>query len=523
MLTLLPFHVALAADYCVKNLPLPQVTKAALLGKDSKATFDNNAVLSPEYIYAPQDSNHLMIAASVQVPTDREGYVQNVGHVLWGINPRTKSFSGPYAFRYTFDEGDIAIDPKNGMATIMGYRSSNDGIGIHAFGSKRTHQEKLFYYDFEHAPSALPDHISDELKWPSHIAWSDILNGILVTSEAEKEPALVHFRVNLLINRTVLPLKIDSAEYVKTLTADNLAAILSRGALHLVDPQGNVLLSQPLNSGDDFNGWDGIEELGNHWLYVKGAQYHHALHITNQNGKWAVDQLVRIHEKVGLGEMVMRSILGMDKEQKHRDGLSDVIYASPGTYSEMLKQLIFPEERSVLLNGKLEAIEGEADLDWDVGDIPYLGITLFWGGNALYSYDGKVSKKLNGDFIERGRLSVLPNQKRSFYATKDGQAYELVAENGAISAKKIGLPQGEMFTRFFESQISDAVIIFDRHGIYSLQNGQLNKIWEPNTLIDITGNMTPVYSSELQAILFYTPGKNAEMGSLNLLSPCANN
>jgi hypothetical protein len=278
-----------------------------------------------------------------------------------------------------------------------------------------------------------------------------------------------------------------------------------------------------MNSGDDFTGWDGLDILKDGWLYIDGAQYDHFVHLKqHDNGQWEIDELIRVKEKNGVVDDFLSWVFGFDSEQTKRDKLSrNMRKGACRKYSSALKQVIFCDSNEVFDRGTFRSIRGNLRADWHVGDVPHLGRTLFWGkNNALYSYDGKLAKRITDTPIARGLLTVLSDQERMFYAAKDGKSYELFFSNGQWQVLEMNVPNSQFFTKYFSFENSDNIYVFTRQGIHVWNNKKLSLFWETANHVALTGPMSPTYVSGLNGVLFTTSGKNFNTEKLYRLGQC---
>ena len=99
-------------------------------------------------------------------------------------------------------------------------------------------------------------------------------------------------------------IQLSSSEPLKKdLPSFSVSATLDRDQLSFVKQDGQAYPVTKLNSGDDYNGWDAIYELEDHWLYIAGAEYNHALHFhLNSQQQWVVDQIIRTQQEEGIVE-----------------------------------------------------------------------------------------------------------------------------------------------------------------------------------------------------------------------------
>ncbi len=321
----------------------------------------------------------------------------------------------------------------------------------------------------------------------------------------------------------------------KALPGLSTTAYLDRRQLSFVNAAGQTYPVAKLNSGDDYNGWNAIHELENHWLYIAGAQYNHALHLRlNGAQQWEADQIIRIREDEGVLEYLVGLFLDMDAAQMKRDSLTSIVNVrGHGVYSEALQRLFFPAAMQEFKDGDF-ATFGQASAQTYVGDIPRLKIALFKANDGqLYSYDGSQLKPVangkvepyfvGGERLEKGLLHDAPTIGRSFYAVRAG-AYELVQNPEHYELKKILEPTSGgdflLFTHFIPTPDGKDVAILTRENIFLLSS--LRGIYPRSgpQLINTTGSdELPALIPALQGIMF-TTGRN-ETEYYHLLKKCA--
>jgi len=177
------------------------------------------------------------------------------------------------------------------------------------------------------------------------------------------------------------------SEFTKPIPSLSVIAKLTFSELIFTHSDGRGYTVTHLNSGDDYNGWDGIYELENNWLYIAGAQYNHVIHLSqNLEGEWKADQIIRINQSLGYAERILRWVIDMDQDQIKRGGLSSILYVdSYPRYSKALKKLFYPEEGVELKNGKMVSA-GLGDSFTYIDDIPRLKIAFQVPGVWLAAY-----------------------------------------------------------------------------------------------------------------------------------------
>ena len=194
------------------------------------------------------------------------------------------------------------------------------------------------------------------------------------------------------------------------------------------------------------------------------------------------------------------------------------------TNFSILKKVIFCDSNEIFDHGTFRSIKGNLRTDWHVGDIPHLGITLFWGKNkALYSYDGKTAKRMTDTPIARGVMTVFPDKKRAFYSAVDGKIYEFLFADEKLRVLDMNVPNGEIFTKLFSFTGDDNIYVFIRQGIYIWSNEKLREFWKSANPIGLTEHMSPDHISGLKGVLFTTNDNSFNTEKLYKLGKCETN
>lgn len=519
-LLFLLFKSAWANEYCIRDIGVPHATKQTLFGKESNVKFPDNEIIFPQRMQLYDGITFPFISEMITIPAKREGLVQQIGILLWGVNEIEHKLLGPFPFKWSISRGSKGINRKDNTVSFIGGRYTTDGKGTHAYGSDKTWQTRIFTYDFKSPPKRLDAKLEQELQWPRTIVWSDVLNGYLITSVKEKEFASTVSRTYLLKNSKLQMLRIRAANYLKDLPDLNLVAVLDSSNLYFLDSAGNIVGSNPINAGDDYGGWDDIHRLQDNWLYISGAQYDHALKL--EQGKsdgWSVKTIYRIVEEDGANNFLMW-LFGFREKQIKRGGLTDIFSANTCRhYSPVTKSMFFCGENAVLEDGHLKSIRDSVTLDWYVGDVESLGITLFWGkNNKLYGFDGDQWTVVTEN-IGRGILEKPEFGNRVFYTTIKGESYELTGKKNNISLVPFTIPNGGFFTRFLSIPNTDNVFVFTRKEVSILHDGKLSSLVKVPNIIHTTGHMPPRYIPSMNGILFSTGTASHHM-SFKLLEKC---
>jgi len=498
---------------------MPHATKETLFGKDSNVVLPDDKGILPQSIKFFDGVKYPFVSDWISIAAEHEGRISLIGHLLWGVNEVEKEFIGPFPFKWNISIGDEAVNKKDNTVSFIGGRYTTDGEGTHAYGSDKTWQTRVFTYDFKSPPKALDKKLEKELDFPRKIFWSDILGGYIISSVKEKEFASIISRTYLLKDTNLNPLELRDASFVKDIPELNLVAVLDTYNLYFLDGAGNLVLSQRINSGDDYNGWDDIHLLEDNWLYIVGAQYDHVLQIAkNKLGNWYVKTTHRIVEADGVNNFLMW-LFGFRTEQNTKWQLTSTYSAGRcRQYSPITKQMIFCDDNAILKDGRLANIKDNVSLEWYVGDLDIADVSLFWGDNNLYSFDGYkwtvVSKNISRGFFEKPYFI-----DRSFYTTRDGKSYEIKLEKTNISLIPIKIKNGEMFTRFLSFPNTDKVFVFTRKEVSILDEVQVSSLERSTNTIDITGHMTPKYIPAMKGIIF-SAVSDKKHKTFNLLEKC---
>ncbi|MEM1160177.1 MAG: hypothetical protein AAGJ28_04535 [Pseudomonadota bacterium] len=513
---------AMAAEYCVREVPLPGFRVSDLSSAKDIMWFERDAQVTPGAMKAYPGASFPVISRAIQVPEgqDRKRY-REVGQLLWGVDAASVSLSGPYEIAGLNRLDGPAVNRNDGSVLFVGFRQTKDGIGLKTHGSDKTFQYTLYRYDFRGPPTEMPGAVQAALQWPGRAVWSQTRNGYLITSYQMAEPGIWNRRVSLLRGDTVTQTRFRDIEMSAFLPQMQAEVLLERGTLHVLDKQGRVRLSRPLNSGDDYNGWNGIRAVRDNWIYVDGAQYDHALHLNTDGETWLIDRIVRFFEPfdnlVPLGQLT-----DFDQRQIERGGLDGLFRVGKcRAYSPALQQLFFCQEQKALADGALKTVDGDIRMDWHAGDIPFLGVTLFWGKNdTLYSYDGTRAQRIVETPIERGILTVLPISQRIFYATQRSGVFELRQQGSKLVPSRVDLDHPGFFTRFFELDNGEGVFAVTRRSISRLTDETAQIIWRAKNPIDTTGHTSPIQNASLQGVLFTTQAGRDGTFKLHVLRQC---
>jgi hypothetical protein len=261
---------AWATEYCVRDVELPYATKTTLFGRDSNIVFPDNEVILPQSVTLYDGTTFPFVSEMISVPTKRKGQLEQTGLLLWTVNEFDREFLGPFPFYWRIRTRSAAVNSTDNSIAFIGGRYTSDNNGTHAYGTDKTWQTRIFTYNFKSPPKPLEANLEQELKWPRSVFWSDILGGYLISSVKEKKFASVISRTYLLKNLEPQTLKLEGASFLKDLPELNMVAVLDFSKLYFLDSRGNIVLSRPINSGDDYNGWEGIYLLTDNWLYMDG-------------------------------------------------------------------------------------------------------------------------------------------------------------------------------------------------------------------------------------------------------------
>jgi hypothetical protein len=448
---------------------------------------------------------------------------------VWALGTSARGLVGPYETGFTLN-----TDPRGGFAAndagvllMIGGRYS-DTAGIAMVGSAQRWQSTLFTQVNGSPPQPLPVSLEDALADPRAVFWSRILDGFVISSQ--QGGPVVTLRTSVVRGDQVKPLREGrDAHLVEDLPGLGVAALLDASSLAFVDRDDRVTDVARLNSGDDYNGWDEIYETRDAgWLYVRGAQYDHAVHVDRAADRWRATRIVRVVEDDGRFNGFMRTLLGMPGEQMRRDGLAGIGRA--GTcrrFSAAVKRMIFCDAADGVMRemraGDLVGIQGNgARLTDFLGDAERLGVALFrdWMGR-VHAYDGERLHAVVGASVSsRGFVHDLKRAGRTFVATFGGIFEITGSAPDKLQIVPIKAPQSRdyFFARFVDAADGTAFALL-REGVYRVGGEQLDPFWagEP---IDTTGHTIPTEVPGWGGTLFTTRTRGEGAPSFHLLASC---
>lgn len=497
-ITLFISAYAYAADkYCVDNIAFStQMPQTTLKPSWQKEVF-------PRYFRQPKEGEYPVVYDVFNVEGE-DGKLQGGGKALWFFNAENK-INGPYIPEFRVS-GDM-LSNASGDIVFVGSKKAQDIEG---------YEKRIFHVPYGQEPQPISTSAQEQLKWPQKIFFSNVLKGFLVNSSDHTGYGLVKFRTSLLRDEKVIPLQDTALQMVQDMPQYGITAILGFRDLSFLDQDLNLTHVTKLNPGDDYGGWFGIDEMTEpDWLYVRGAQYDHMIHLSKEAGKWIADKKIRIWPpetgKKGWFERFLGYSMDMKGEQIKRDELTDIVKAGAcRKFSKALGRMIFCDEMQELTPSGLSSIpKGSAPWEGYDGDINKLKVAVLRDQDGhLYAYDGTQIHRIKGQKVRRGLVVNIANG-RAFYNSLDG-SYELrgdTAENLEAIPLKHNLPENSnmFFLRPFSMPNND-IFLFHRNGIYSLDNDKLVEFWIPpdNRRIDVTGHTAPIWIQAPKAILFTT-------------------
>jgi hypothetical protein len=480
-----------AAQYCVQNVSVSTGKPAEGLGIISRP----DQLLSPRYQRTLPRARFPIIYDSYSSEAAGGGWKSN--HTAFWHFLSDYTLSGPIDNGYTLmstitGDRSIASDADGNIywigsgraATATGNQSScgrpgyvdDDRIFKLASGSSASDAGELFLcYGV-----------------PRGVFFGSLLNKVIMSfqdvdgngvSQKQSTYALQDDRLQLL------------DEYDTQVLADipslNATALLGRTALRLVSPNGQSTLMTHLNSGDDYNGWDRLKDLGDGWMCADGAQYSNAVHIKQVGEHTAVSEIIRIRPAGGALESLARWAFDWDAVQIQRDKLSRIIDGL--SCSDFEKNLnIEPPLKDARDLGYSESIQ----------------TNVYRVGKQIYLHDRGNLIKAEGQVTGLSAiLRDVPSLGRLFITSNEAE-YEIFRDANTFKVERINLPSHEMplFTHFIASPVGSGLFAITSDAIYLYRDGAFILFWSPpeNTKINITGHITPVQASGWNSILFST-------------------
>jgi hypothetical protein len=447
---------------------------------------------------------------------------------VWGLGAR--ELTGPHDTGFVLNtdpRGGFAADDAGNLLIVGGrYTSEPGGIGL--LGSSQYWQSRLFAQINGAAPEPLVATLQEALDFPQAVFWSRILDGFVVSSQ--RGGPVIESRTSLLRRSgEVKPLRPQrGASLAEDLPRLGVVALLDAGTLAFADRDGQVADVVRLTPGDDHHGWDELYETRDGgWLYLKGEQHDHAVHVEKADGAWRATRIVRIVEDDGRLGGFMRTLVGLGDGPIARAGHAEIVRA--GTcrrISTAIQRMIFCNAADGVMRemraGEIVDIEGQGTrLTEFLGDADQFGVALFrdWAGR-VYAYDGVRLHAVAGSTIGvRGVVQGVKRSGRTFVSTSGG-VFELKgsAPDG-LEIVRLEAPQGRepLAIRFVEA--AGGTFAFLRDGIYLVRDERLERRWIAREPIAITGETIPTEVPGWGGTLFAT---EAQDGShrFHLLASC---
>ncbi|HEX2726946.1 MAG TPA: hypothetical protein VHN20_14100 [Beijerinckiaceae bacterium] len=426
----------------------------------------------------------------------------------------------------TDPRGGFAADDAGVLLTIGG-RFTNEPSGISMLGSSQDWQSRLFAQIDGSAPEPLVPALQEALDFPQAVFWSRILDGFVVSSQ--RGGPVIESRTSLL--RRSGEVKALRPHGGVTLVEDlprlGVAALLDAGFLAFVDRDGRVADVARLNSGDDPYGSHEVYETRDEgWLYVRGAQSDHAVHVGNADGAWRATRILRIVEEDGRFGGLVRTLVGLRDAQAGR-GPPDIVRAgSCRRFSTVVQRMIFCDATDGVMRemraGEIAAIEGRGThLTEFIGDADGLGAALFrdWAGR-VYAYDGMRLHAVAGAAIgARGVVQNVKHSRRTFISTS-GAVFEIKGNApDKLEIVQLEAPQGSASALIRFVDAADETFAFLRDGIYLVGRERLERRWVAREAIDVTGPTIPTEVPGWGGTLFATQAQDGSR-RFHLLASC---
>lgn len=307
------------------------------------------------------------------------------------------------------------------------------------------------------------------------------------------------------------------------LKAFGVQAFWQRDVLYFTDQAGVTYPLRRFNSGDDFNGWDGVLALENHWLYVAGAQYRYAVKLSRgRDGRWQAVRAILLQDDgldiKGWAGDLFDAMTGFTRQQIQRTGtVAKVTYHSAPLASTVLHRLLFRESGYELRDGHLRPAPWRGMRY--VGGIDAWGVVLFLSADhRLYSYDGARLRPVAGGDVGPDMRALPANTYRgafighldtvdtgrSFYRLKTAN-FEIVRSGDGLILNRLALlPEADMFSTRFVALPGKDMLVLTRAHIYRF--GDWTPLYTravPAQQIDTTGmDDFPAYDARRGGVVF---------------------
>jgi hypothetical protein len=412
----------------------------------------------------------------------------------------------------------------SGTLLAIGGRYSDEDRGFS--GSNKRFETRLFARVEGGLPTPVRATMQDPSEQPHSIFWSEILRAFVVSSW--RGDAVIKSSTTLIRDGEAQSLSRDEgADLVQDLPRFGVAALLRSGSLSFVDVQDRLTFVTGLNSGDDHEGWEAVYETRDAgWIYVSGAEYDHAVRVQRDDGRLRASRIVRIREDDGMLQGVMRTLLGIDREQMRRDGLSALVTARRcRRFSTAVQRMIFCDGpmRNMRAGEIVDIAPERTRLTDFIGDADRLGLALFREASGrLFAYDGERLHPVAGPVLgSRGTVHDLRNARRTFIATFNGLFELKGSRSDRLKLTRVDTPAAQfLLTRFVDNQDGD-VIAFLQNGIYLVRDGRLHLQWtDQGRSIDVTGPTAPTEVRGWGGTIFNTSAGAGKDVQFHFLSSC---
>jgi hypothetical protein len=457
---LMPGLAGAVGDYCVRPVPV-----LAAAGTPSN--------LLPQSFASIDGAEYPVVLGDYAAETPEGDRRRS----LWSFAD-DGSLVGPHDSGLSVDNSRAAASPAGLMLTVGG-RHVREEPGIELHGSDRKWQTRLMEA-VAGMPTLAPPELQQTVEWPRHVFWSDLLDGFLISSMKGEHGTTQ--RTWLLHGDATKPLVEYTAELVADLPGFGATAVLGSRRLSFVYPDGRTAEVAHLNSGDDYNGWDGLHETSDPgWLYVDGAQYDHAIFVDAHGPNPILTKSIRFWEDwknrdVGFFDRALRAFLDMPMP----DEFPGRAHVGPcRSFSRAIGRMIFCDDHYELRDGAVVPIGGgSVPLARHLGDAGRLGITLFIGADGrLYAYDGETLRPIRGEALEHGLVQDLPAIGRTFIST-NGALFELRGPSDDLELVRLPFSGAGFPTVRLAPGAGDA-LVFTQSGIDLIEADSLRPLWQP--------------------------------------------
>lgn len=273
---------------------------------------------------------------------------------------------------------------------------------------------------------------------------------------------------------------------VFTVLSDGFTKVeIENRSFRVVDPPGVVTELTRLNSGDDYNGWRAIHELSDGWLYVRGAQYDHAVRIEQRGGRWSMTRNIRVQDRdKGLFGAALRWLFGVDKSMAEGYGLTSLVAKGDSRfYSSSLRSMLFTEdgekfEKGYFLPAGLGTVRGY------YGDLVTKQVVLFRSvGGRVHSYDEHTVAPLEGPRVQEVGWMFHPVPGSRAFLGSGSKVFEIRGPgHGSLRFVELSPTDGGAIGLFSPAvSIQGKILFVGRYAIYEAAGDELRPIWQPDS------------------------------------------